>query len=236
MVYLVGSALEDTRRIATTLGIAQAVQVPLHLFPSKGPMCIISSNGIYHGDSLTVSENLRKVSIPVDVKIIFDRHADFNKPNFSLSGIEHFASHAFEVYAQNFLERLYVLGIEPGYQERQIMNCLHDLRIASSLPHTKLFYSCDITSARSVEGKRIHVSVDIDVIKRLTCINPGFGGESGPSLEELSNEIATISKENTLVAIDLVGFLPRSRDLSCDSDAEGLLVYKTIVQAAGFLK
>jgi len=275
MVYIIGNLRNHACLLVDRLGLNRREAVFLDDFTPNGEVpIVISSFGTFHGDTLTLSNKLREADKEVDVKVLFDRHADFNRdkienpPKLEFHGliisdeyrkkkhaerqhnIDH-CSHAFTIYRQGYLEQLYILGIHHNQQEEQIKMVLGEMPFYSDQyfspieSPTELIYSPDITKADDIKGKRIHVSIDIDVIKDLECIPINWGGKSvegvpelnqscygcglGPTIDELAKIVRRLISNNTLVAFDIVGYSPIDIIKGAQVPTEGLEVYRKLL-------
>jgi len=279
--YILGNETKQAKMICEHLGLDSRLLSSLHRYqPRKKDLPIfISAGGAFHGDSLILSEKLHQAGREVEVKVIYDRHADFNavvkelyknvSPHFMLSShydskkgkqgsilvptpkeidpknpaaeelyksYGEYSTHALSVYQMNMLEQLYLLGIEEESQQAQIDFALKGGKsilgkIKAVRSSTGLVASADLNRAKEIRNKKVHISIDIDVIKDVQCVGQNWNGETGPSLEELVNSVENLVSNNILVAVDLVGYYPTDLwNKKEGSDTEGLNIYRKLLE------
>lgn len=222
MIYLFGGDEKESRKILARLRVPKPCEEPQLLRDfspetTKLPI-LISSGGEFHGDTITFSRKLISSPNAPNTKIIFDRHADF------LRGVQDYASHAFQTYEEGFLDELGIFGIEE-FLEKQI-----EYNRPNAKPtRTSLTYSTEIDGINEIKDKRLHISVDVDVIGNTRCVRPNWGGETGPTLPQLTNAIRTLKKNNEIVALDVVGYVPDDLEASPLRETEGLKIYREVI-------
>jgi len=235
MEYVIGNEYNQSRTIMERLGVDLSKAISLHEYNARREQIpiLVCSGGRFHDDTLTLSNKLRNVQVPVDVKVILDRHADFNHEAKEQNGSD-YCSHALTIYKEGYLESLHILGIEEDSQVPQIQKALGrtgglESAITGIWSPTKLVYSADINKAKEINGKNIHVSVDIDLIPNLDCVGITWGGKTGPSVSEVSDTLRWLVNNNNLVAFDIVGYYPQDLANSSVTNTQGLLVYKQLI-------
>ena len=235
MEYVIGNEYHQSRTIMDRLGIdlSKAVSLQDYKAGKEQIPILVCSGGRFHNDTLTLSNKLKSAQVPVDIKVIFDRHADFNHEAKEQNDSD-YCSHALTIYKEGFLESLHILGIEEDSQVPQIQKALGrhgslESAITGIWSPTNLKYSADINKAREIKGKNIHISVDIDVIPNLDCVGITWGGKIGPSVREVSDTLRWLVINNNLTAFDIVGYYPQDLADSSVTNPQGILVYKQLI-------
>ena len=159
------------------------------------------------------------------------RSEEFRKNPCLEQACSEYASHALTTYKMGHLKSLYILGVYDQWIVPLIDEELSTIRRNGADTKTNFIYSADVHEADKINGHRIHVSVDIDVIKNLNCVSkPEWSGQTGPSVEDLSDVIESLISRNRLVAFDIVGYQPD--DLNREpvpKNTEGLEIYRKLL-------
>lgn len=243
--YIIGNDIGDVIRIIGYLGIpglSRGVTLSDY-FPEQDEVPIlISSSGLYHGDSLILSDKLSEC-IEIEYKVIIDRHSEFSLdsvpvgqqtlvskiiPKSLQEKIASYGTHMREVWERGYLERMALLGLEDG-QEKQVLDYFK-----GSIPKNVLV-SNHLDKADKIGGCNLHITSDIDVISGISCVGRSdWKGDTGPTLDQVLEAIRTLIENNKLVAFDIVGLSIGNVDLTSgyipENIKEGLECYQRILK------
>lgn len=258
MVYLIGNNPVYSEVIMKRLGIDTGKAIPLNQYQynqngSDKPIILVTSSGFHHGDTLNLSEILLKNGVYVDAKIVIDRHLDFERPGvdvpkFDISdhsmqmrkdnlynkSVTYYASHSRELCGQEYLDsgigQMFLLGVENENPMLTIKSRLSNEPSLRYIFKDQIFSSPRIDVLEKIEGKKIHLSIDIDAIPDLNCLGMDhWSGKTGPSLSYLLSELKGLAKNNEIVALDLAGYYPNIDDITA-ADKQGMNIYDQLIK------
>lgn len=250
--YVAGNPYRESSKLLNVLNLEVTPPWDLEKTIHGGKIPImISMDGAHHGDSYWLSKKMSELQQQPEVKIVYDRHADiplqmegeklhivqrvvdycmeglpkmpdsWNHEEFVRRNFAQYDRHNLNILIEELAPQLYVCGLDTTK-----VHSYSQLSVAQTLTDIFLNFHPTESIKSGVTGKKVAISIDIDVIEGLSCVNDTFKGSSGPSLDELCEELYAIKTRNEIVALDIVGFSPRYND----RDGEGLQVYSKILQ------
>lgn len=226
--YVFGNESSQVQKLVEALGLQSETWQPLHTLENlEGPAVMLSSHGVFHGDTYFLSQ-LR----PSDLKLIYDQHVD-NAPIiiaaqfYGREDVEQ-ALHGAEVSHASFLRLQHSLEYHASHTEEVIRDEFVHHAIVAGVSHKQLSgaYECsgDLVERRVyknramttfadnerfthfLEGLSLHVSVDIDVLRDTRCVHNAWYRSDGPSLDNLCHTLDIVARKNKIHTFDIVGY------------------------------
>jgi hypothetical protein len=167
------------------------------LFSNKAPINIEDKNqlpilllgsGMEHDVSHTLSQLLAGRKEEDLIKVMFDQHDDLAE-NGKLSEMRA-GEHLYFTLSERFVSEAHVYGVD----------CIREPYIDGAHVYP------DLESSKHIKGKKIHLSVDLDVIDERYVDMMWRPGEF--KFEDLLDNIKQLSKDNEIVALDICGVNP----------------------------
>ncbi len=245
--FIAGNHPEHTMWILNELDINKKKIVLLEDYVPEEKVIpiMVSSHGIYHGDSGRLTEKLENVKL----KAVYDWHNDFRRnpakyspnplfPDLLSSclinmGLDiydpsrkdslNYASHVFHTWKSGI--DILLLGID----ETGKKSVLDDLKRFRQKPE-RLYFSDDLIIPEWLQGKNIHLSIDTDVILDAPYVEEKFKrNNSGPDLKKVTKSLSRLISKNNLIAFDICGYYPRNTNDPELTDVKGLVAYDTLI-------